>query len=201
MRSGSAGPVRQRAAIVGRRSSGVSRSANQVVSRLFQNGRLIARFDQFERLAALPPYVLATVDELEVAAARARGTTSSTSASATPTAPAREAAIDRLDGRGAAPGQPALHAVARAPRSRARRFCDWYARRYGPELRSRERGGRHPRLEGGARPPARWRIVGPGDCVLSPDPCYPIHRFGVIIARRRAGPGRHRPGPRPLRRD
>ncbi len=25
-------------------------------------------------------------------------------------------------------------------------------------------------------------IVGPGDCVLSPDPCYPIHRFGVIIA-------------------
>ena len=25
-------------------------------------------------------------------------------------------------------------------------------------------------------------LVGPGDCVLSPDPCYPIHRFGVIIA-------------------
>ena len=25
-------------------------------------------------------------------------------------------------------------------------------------------------------------IVGAGDCVLSPDPCYPIHRFGVSIA-------------------
>ena len=25
-------------------------------------------------------------------------------------------------------------------------------------------------------------MVGPGDCVLAPDPCYPIHRFGVIIA-------------------
>jgi alanine-synthesizing transaminase len=25
-------------------------------------------------------------------------------------------------------------------------------------------------------------LIGPGDCVLSPDPCYPIHRYGVIIA-------------------
>ena len=25
-------------------------------------------------------------------------------------------------------------------------------------------------------------LVNNGDCVLAPDPCYPIHRFGVIIA-------------------
>ena len=60
-------------------------------------------------------------------------------------------------------------------------ICDWYGRRYGqsfdPEseavvtLGSKE-GLAHLLLA----------IIGRGDCVLSPDPCYPIHRFGVLIA-------------------
>ena len=25
-------------------------------------------------------------------------------------------------------------------------------------------------------------LVGPGDCVLAPDPGYPIHHYGVVIA-------------------
>ena len=79
-------------------------------------------------------------------------------------------------------------------------ICDWYVRHYGqtfdPEteavvtLGSKE-GLAHLLLA----------IVGRGDCVLSPDPCYPIHRYGVIIAGGQPVPGGHRSGARPLRRD
>jgi alanine-synthesizing transaminase len=27
-----------------------------------------------------------------------------------------------------------------------------------------------------------YAALGPGDCVLAPDPCYPIHRYGVLFA-------------------
>jgi alanine-synthesizing transaminase len=60
-------------------------------------------------------------------------------------------------------------------------ICDWYQRRYGqtfdPETEAVVTLGAK---EGLAH--LLLAIVGPGDCVLSPDPCYPIHRFGVIIA-------------------
>jgi alanine-synthesizing transaminase len=62
-----------------------------------------------------------------------------------------------------------------------RAICDWYARKYGqtfdPESEAVVTIGAK---EGLAH--LLLALVGPGDCVLSPDPCYPIHRYGVIIA-------------------
>ena len=62
-----------------------------------------------------------------------------------------------------------------------RAICDWYARKYGqtfdPESEAVVTIGAK---EGLAH--LFLAIIGPGDCVLSPDPCYPIHRYGIIIA-------------------
>ena len=72
-------------------------------------------------------------------------------------------------------------------------ICDWYQRRYGqtfdPETEAVVTLGAK---EGLAH--LLLAIVGPGDCVLSPDPCYPIHRFGVIIAGGEPVPVATRPG-------
>jgi alanine-synthesizing transaminase len=60
-------------------------------------------------------------------------------------------------------------------------ICRWYAARYGvsfdPETESvvtigSKEGIAHLLLS----------LIGPGDCVLSPNPGYPIHRWGVVIA-------------------
>ncbi len=138
-----------------------------------------ARFDQFERLAALPPYVLATVDELK-SRLRAEGHDIYDFGLGNPDGPSPKAAIDRLVSEAQRPGNQRYMPSRGLPEVRAA-ICDWYARRYGerfdPEseavitLGSKE-GLAHLLLA----------IVAPGDCVLSPDPCYPIHRFGVIIA-------------------
>ena len=60
-------------------------------------------------------------------------------------------------------------------------ICNWYQRRYGqtfdPETEAVVTIGSK---EGIAH--LLLALVSPGDCVLAPDPCYPIHRFGVIIA-------------------
>ena len=62
-----------------------------------------------------------------------------------------------------------------------RAICDWYARKYDQRFDpDREAVVTIGAKEGLAH--LFLAIVGPGDCVLSPDPCYPIHRFGIIIA-------------------
>src|SRR2546425_339802 len=34
----------------------------------------------------------------------------------------------------------------------------------------------------GKLPPYVFAVIGPGDEVVSPNPCYPIHQYGVIMA-------------------
>src|SRR6478609_7717045 len=60
-------------------------------------------------------------------------------------------------------------------------ICDWYARKYGQQF---DPDGEAVVTLGAKEGLAHLllAIVGQGDCVLSPDPCYPIHRFGVSIA-------------------
>jgi alanine-synthesizing transaminase len=138
-----------------------------------------ARFDQFERMAALPPYVLAAVDELK-SRLRGEGHDVFDFGLGNPDGPSPKAAIERLIAEAQRPGNQRYMPSRGLPEVR-RAICDWYGRRYGqsfdPEteavvtLGSKE-GLAHLLLA----------IVGKGDCVLSPDPCYPIHRFGVIIA-------------------
>jgi len=133
----------------------------------------------FHRLAALPPYVLATVDELK-SRLRAAGHDVYDFGLGNPDGPSPAAALERLATESRRPGNQRYMPSRGLPEVRAA-VCDWYRRHYAqafdPDgeavvtLGSKE-GLAHLMLA----------IIGPGDCVLSPDPCYPIHRFGVTIA-------------------
>jgi alanine-synthesizing transaminase len=137
------------------------------------------RFDQFERLAALPPYVLATVDELK-SRLRAEGHDVYDFGLGNPDGPSPRAVVERLITESQRPGNQRYMPSRGLPEVRAA-ICDWYTRRYGVRF---DPDGEAVITLGAKEGLAHLllAIVAPGDCVLSPDPCYPIHRFGVIIA-------------------
>jgi alanine-synthesizing transaminase len=135
--------------------------------------------DDFYRIRRLPPYVFAEVNALK-AAARARG-------------------VDIIDlGMGNPDGAPPAHVidklaeVARNPRAHGysaskgiaglrKAQAGYYARRFDVELDPESEvivtlGSK----EGLAN--LAQAITAPGDVVLAPNPSYPIHQFGFIIA-------------------
>ena len=135
--------------------------------------------DDFYRIRRLPPYVFAEVNAMK-AAARARG-------------------IDIVDlGMGNPDGAPPPHVVEKlaevARNPRAHRYsaskgiaglrkaqAGYYARRFGvevdPETEVVVTLGSKEGLANLAQ-----AITAPGDVVLAPNPSYPIHQFGFIIA-------------------
>jgi len=147
--------------------------------------------NRFARLAALPPYVLAAVDELK-SRLRAEGHDVFDFGLGNPDGPSPRAVIDRLTTEAQRPGNQRYMPSRGLPEVR-RAICDWYQRRYGqtfdPETEAVVTLGAK---EGLAH--LLLAIVAPGDCVLSPDPCYPIHRYGVIIAGGEPVPVATRPG-------
>jgi len=133
----------------------------------------------FYRIKRLPPYVFAEVNALK-AAARARG-------------------VDIIDlGMGNPDGAPPPHVIEKlaevARNPRAHRYsaskgiaglrkaqAGYYARRFGVEVDPDSEvvvtlGSK----EGLAN--LAQAITAPGDVVLAPNPSYPIHQFGFIIA-------------------
>jgi len=135
--------------------------------------------DDFYRIKRLPPYVFAEVNAMK-AAARAGG-------------------VDIIDlGMGNPDGAPPAHVVEKlaevARNPRAHRYsaskgiaglrkaqAAYYARRFGVELDPDSEvivtlGSK----EGLAN--LAQAITAPGDVVLAPNPSYPIHQFGFIIA-------------------
>ncbi|MEO5769328.1 MAG: aminotransferase class I/II-fold pyridoxal phosphate-dependent enzyme [Polyangia bacterium] len=131
------------------------------------------------RLAALPPYILAKVDELK-SRLRAEGHDVYDFGLGNPDGPSPTAAVDRLITEARRPGSQRYMPSKGLPETR-QAICNWYQRRYGqtfdPETEAVVTIGSK---EGIAH--LLLALVSPGDCVLAPDPCYPIHRFGVIIA-------------------
>jgi alanine-synthesizing transaminase len=152
--------------------------------------------NQFARLAALPPYILAVVDELK-SRLRAEGHDVFDFGLGNPDGPSPKAAIERLVTEAQRPGNQRYMPSRGMPEVR-KAICDWYQRRYGqsfdPETEAVVTLGAK---EGLAH--LLLAIVGPGDCVLSPDPCYPIHRYGVIIAGGEPVPVATRPGLDPFK--
>jgi alanine-synthesizing transaminase len=135
--------------------------------------------DEFYRIRRLPPYVFAEVNAMK-AAARAQG-------------------IDIIDlGMGNPDGAPPPHVIEKlaevARNPRAHRYsaskgitglrkaqAGYYARRFGVEIDPDSEvvvtlGSK----EGLAN--LAQAITAPGDVVLAPNPTYPIHQFGFIIA-------------------
>jgi alanine-synthesizing transaminase len=131
------------------------------------------------RLSQLPPYVLARVDELK-SRLRAEGREVYDFGLGNPDGASPAAAVARLQAELARPGFQRYMPSRGLPEVREA-ICAWYQRRYGvrfdPDkeavvtIGSKEGIG-HLLLS----------LLGPGDCVLAPDPGYPIHQFGVLIA-------------------
>ena len=130
------------------------------------------------RLSQLPPYVLARVDELK-SRLRAEGREIFDFGLGNPDGPSPAAVVARLQRELGTPGFQRYMPSKGIPELREG-ICRWYQRRYGvtfnPETEAVATIGSK---EGIAH--LLLALLGPGDCVLAPDPGYPIHQKGVVI--------------------
>jgi alanine-synthesizing transaminase len=136
-------------------------------------------FDDFPRIKRLPPYVFNIVTELK-ASARARGEDIVDFGMGNPDQPTPRHIVSKLV-EVSQRGNTHRYSVSRGiPRLR-RAICNWYQDRYAVKLK--------PETEaivtiGSKEGLAHLALatVGPGDAVLVPNPSYPIHPYGFVIA-------------------
>ena len=137
------------------------------------------RVKPFPRLETLPPYVLAEVDAKK-RAALARGEEVFDFGVGNPDLPppalATEALIEAIR-------QPGNHRYMPSHGLEAVRdaIADWYRRRYGVTV---DAGTEAVATLGSKEGLGHlfYAVLGAGQAVLVPDPCYPIHRVGVMFA-------------------
>ncbi|MBB3045863.1 alanine-synthesizing transaminase [Litorivivens lipolytica] len=135
--------------------------------------------DQFHRISRLPPYVFNIIGELKQAA-RARGEDVIDFGMGNPDQPTPKHIVDKLT-ETAQRGDTHRYSQSRGiPRLR-KAICDWYKRRYDVDL--------NPETEaivtlGSKEGLAHLALAttGPGDAILVPNPSYPIHPYGFVIA-------------------
>jgi alanine-synthesizing transaminase len=135
--------------------------------------------DEFPRIKRLPPYVFNIVNELK-AEARARGEDIIDFGMGNPDRPTPKHIVDKLV-EAAQRNDTHRYSMSRGiPRLR-KAICDWYKRRYDVNLDpdtqaivtiGSKEGLAHLALA----------TVGPGDAVLVPNPAYPVHPYGFVIA-------------------
>jgi len=133
----------------------------------------------FPRIERLPPYVFNIVNELK-AEARARGEDIIDFGMGNPERPTPAHIVEKLV-EVARRGNTHRYSASRGiPRLR-RAICRWYAERYGVALDpEREAIVTIGSKEGLAH--LALATVGQGDVVLVPNPSYPIHPYGMVIA-------------------
>jgi len=135
--------------------------------------------DEFPRIKRLPPYVFNIVNELK-AQARARGEDIIDLGMGNPDQPTPQPIVDKLV-EVAQRKDTHRYSMSRGiPRLR-RAITQWYQRRYDvtldPETEAIVTIGSKEGLAHLA-----LATVGPGDTVLVPNPSYPIHPYGFVIA-------------------
>jgi len=138
-----------------------------------------SEMEKFRRIERLPPYVFAIVNELK-AAARARGEDIIDFGMGNPDQPTPQHIVDKLC---EAANRKDTHRYSMSkgiPRLR-RAMSRWYKNRYDVDLDPETQvittiGSK----EGLAH--LALACMGPGDSVLVPNPAYPIHPYGFIIA-------------------
>ena len=133
----------------------------------------------FQRIKRLPPYVFNIVNDLK-AKARARGEDIIDFGMGNPDQPTPKHIVDKLV-ETARRGDTHRYSVSRGiPRLR-RAICNWYQSRYAvaldPESEAIVTIGSKEGLAHLA-----LATLGPGDAVLVPNPAYPIHPYGFVIA-------------------
>ena len=135
--------------------------------------------DEFPRIKRLPPYVFNIVNDLK-AKARARGEDIIDFGMGNPDKPAPAHIVEKLVEAAQRPDTHRYSVSRGIPRLR-KAICDWYQRKYDVTLDpdsetivtiGSEEGLAHLALA----------TVGPGDAVLVPNPAYPIHPYGFVIA-------------------
>jgi len=135
--------------------------------------------EQFHRISRLPPYVFNIVNELK-AKARAAGEDIIDFGMGNPDQPTPDHIVNKML---EATKRPDTHRYSMSkgiPRLR-RAICNWYKTRFDVDL--------NPETEaivtiGSKEGLAHLALatLGPGDVVLVPNPAYPIHPYGVVIA-------------------
>ncbi|PPD35872.1 MAG: alanine transaminase [Methylomonas sp.] len=135
--------------------------------------------EEFHRISRLPPYVFNIVNELK-AKARAEGEDIIDLGMGNPDQPTPQHIVDKLV-EVAQRGETHRYSVSKGiPRLR-KAICGWYKRRFDVDLDytteaivtiGSKEGLSHLALA----------TLGPGDVVLVPNPAYPIHPYGVVIA-------------------
>ncbi|MCW8963207.1 MAG: alanine transaminase [Gammaproteobacteria bacterium] len=135
--------------------------------------------EEFARIERLPPYVLAEVTRLK-AAARARGEDIIDFGMGNPDQPTPKHIVDKLT-EAAQRGDTHRYSMSKGiPRLR-RAMTNWYKDRYDVELDPETQaivtiGSK----EGLAH--LALAMMSPGDAALVPNPAYPIHPYGFVIA-------------------
>ena len=134
---------------------------------------------EFHRIKRLPPYVFAEVNAMK-AAARARGEDVIDFGMGNPDLPTPQHIVDKLV---ETVKNPRTHrySQSRGVPGLRKAFVNYYGRRFGVELNQETEvivtlGSK----EGLAN--LASAISAPGDVILVPNPSYPIHAFGFIIA-------------------
>ncbi len=135
--------------------------------------------DDFYRIRRLPPYVFAEVNAMK-AAARSRGEDIVDLGMGNPDQPPPPHVIAKLAEVAAKPDAHGYSASRGIPGLR-RAQAAYYARRFGVDVDpEREVVVTLGSKEGLAN--LAQAITAPGDVILAPNPSYPIHMFGFIIA-------------------
>ncbi|HUK05656.1 MAG TPA: alanine transaminase [Burkholderiales bacterium] len=134
---------------------------------------------EFSRIKRLPPYVFNITNELKMAARR-RGEDIIDLSMGNPDGPTPQHIVDKLVEASQRPDTHGYSVSRGIPRLR-KAICDWYRRRYGVELdMDKEAIVTIGSKEGLAH--LMLATLERGDTVLVPNPSYPIHIYGAIIA-------------------
>jgi alanine-synthesizing transaminase len=135
--------------------------------------------EDFRRIKRLPPYVFAIVNELK-AEARARGEDIIDFGMGNPDQPTPKHIVDKLVEAAKRNGTHRYSVSRGVPRLR-RAVCNWYKGQFDvaldPDTQAIVTIGSKEGLAHLA-----LACMGPGDSVLVPNPAYPIHPYGFIIA-------------------
>ena len=135
--------------------------------------------DQFYRMKRMPPYVIAEVNAMRHAA-RLSGQDIIDLGMGNPDQPPPQHVIDKLCEVAAKPDAHGYSQSKGIPGLR-RAQAGYYARRFGVELDPETEVVVTMGSKEGLSSLAT-AIIAPGDVVLAPNPSYPIHTFGFIIA-------------------
>ena len=141
--------------------------------------------DNFSILRDLPPYVFSVIDEIKYKA-RKSGEDIIDFGMGNPDQPTPRHIVQKLIESSLEGRNHRYSASAGLPKLKLA-ITDWYRKHYNVELDSEnetivtigsKEGVSHLMIS----------MLSPGDVVLVPDPCYPIHSFSVLIARGRIKP-------------